>query len=264
MKQKALLITNTLTLIFALVMNVLTGSDLFNGTTMADISARYETLFTPAGYAFSIWGIIYLLLILFLGYQWYAYIKYRQDEHLNRTGIWFALSNLANGLWVAAWLTDSIGLSVLLMLVLLLSLIILTFRLRLEIWDAPVRIIAFVWWPICIYMGWIIVATVANVSSFLVSIDWHGGMFSQEAWAIIMIVAAFIIYLLLIYFRNMREAALVGIWGLVAIAVKQWQVHPPVIITAIAAAVVLFVAVSVHGYKNRETSPLKKLKRGEI
>ncbi len=264
MKQIALLITNTLTLIFALVMNALTGSELFNGMTMADISERYVTLFTPAGYAFSIWGIIYLLLIAFTGYQWYMYIKFRQDENLNRTGIWFAVSNLANGLWVAAFLTESIGLSVMLMLVLLLSLIILTVRLRLEIWDAPVRIIAFVWWPICIYLGWIIVATVANISTFLVSINWQGGMLSQQAWVIIMIVAASLIYLLLIYFRNMREAAVVGIWALIAIAVKQWQVHPSIVIAAIAAAVVLFIAVSVHGYKNRVTSPFEKMKRGEI
>jgi hypothetical protein len=264
MKQKVLLITNTLTLVFALVMNALTGSELFNGITMADISERYETLFTPAGYAFSIWGLIYLLLLLFTGYQWYTYIKFRQDEHLNRTGIWFAVSNLANGLWVAAFLSDAIGLSVLIMLILLLSLIMLTVRLRLEIWDAPVRIIAFVWWPICIYTGWIIVATVANVSTFLVSINWQGGTLSQEAWTVIMIVAALMIYLLLIYYRNMREAAAVGIWGLVAIASKQWQLHQPVVVAALAAAVVLLVAVSVHGYLNRETSPGKKIARGEI
>ena len=264
MKQKALLVTNSLTLIFALVMNALSGSELFNGTTMADISARYETLVTPAGYAFSIWGVIYLLLIAFTGYQWYAYMKHRQDADLNRTGIWFAVSNLANGLWVAAFLTGSIGLSVLVMLVLLLSLIMLTVRLRLEIWDAPVRTIAFVWWPICIYLGWIIVATVSNISVFLVSINWQGGILSQQVWAVIMVVAASVIYLLLVYFRNMREAAAVGIWAFIAIAVKQWQVNPTVVSAAIAAAVVLFVGVAVHGYKNRETSPFEKIKKGEI
>jgi hypothetical protein len=263
MKQYALLVTNTMTLIFALVMNALTGSELFNGSTMADISAKYETLFTPAGYAFSIWGLIYLLLISFTAFQWYSYIKHRQDENLKRTGIWFAVSNLANGFWVAAFLTGSVGLSVVIMLVLLLSLIILTVRLRLEIWDAPVRIIAFVWWPICIYTGWIIVATVANISTYLVSINWQGGMFSPPAWAVIMIVTASLIYLLLIYFRNMREAAAVGIWALVAIAVKQWQMHPSIVFAAIAAAVVLFLAIAVHGYKNRATSPFEKLKRGE-
>ncbi len=264
MKQKTLLLSNTVTLIFALVMNALAGSAAFNGTSVADISARYESLFTPAGYAFSIWGLIYLLLLAFVGYQWFARIKYGQDENMERTGFWFAISNLANGFWIAAWVNDRIGLSVILMLILLVSLIVLTVRLRLEIWDAPVRIIIFVWWPICIYIGWIIVATVANISAFLISMNWNGGFLTPQVWTIVLIVAASFIYLLLIRFRNMREAALVGVWALIAIAVKQWQDNQSIVIAAIIAAIILFVAVSVHGYKNRATSPFQKLKRGEV
>lgn len=264
MKQKILLIANTISLIFALAMNALAGSGVFNGKSVGDVSARYETLVTPAGYAFSIWGVIYLLLIAFVGYQWYAWKKHKIDENLLRTGFWFTISNLANGFWIAAWLSNFIGLSVLLMLVLLFSLIVLTIQLRLETWDAPVRIIAFVWWPVCIYIGWIVVAAVANVSSFLVSINWNGGIFPPEIWAIAMIVVATTIYLFLIKKRNMREAALVGVWALIAIAVKQWQMNQPVVIAAISSAVILFVAVSIHGYKNRETSPFEKVKRGEV
>jgi len=147
---------------------------------------------------------------------------------------------------------------------LLFSLIMLTIRLRLETWDAPVRIIAFVWWPICIYVGWIIVASVANISVFLVSIGWQGGFISAKIWTIIMIGIATVIYLILIKTRNMREAAVVGIWALAAIAVKQWQVNPEIVIAALAASAILFVAISVHGFKNRKTSPFEKLKRGEI
>lgn len=264
MKQIILLLFNTATLAFALVMNALAGSAAFNGKSVADISAKYESLFTPAGYAFAIWGIIYLLLILFVGYQWYAWLKNKQDTELKQTGIWFGVSSLANGFWVVAWLNESIGISVLLMLVLLVSLIVLTGKLRLEIWDAPVRIIAFAWWPICIYTGWIIVATVANVSAFLIRLNWNGGFLSPEIWTIVMIAAATIIYLLLIKSRNMREAALVGVWALIAIAVKQWQLQQSIVIAAIIAAVVLFTAASVHGYRNRQTSPAKKLKRGEV
>jgi hypothetical protein len=75
-----------------------------------------------------------------------------------------------------------------------------------------------------------------------------------EAWTVTMIIAAAIIYLLLIYFRNLREAALVGIWALVAIAVKQWQMQPAIFAAAIAAAVVLFVAIAYNAYKNRAPS----------
>ncbi|MFW5774156.1 MAG: hypothetical protein ACOCWD_05680 [Tangfeifania sp.] len=264
MKRISLLLVNTITLILALVMNSLQGSQFFNGTTVSEVSAKYETLFTPAGYAFAIWGIIYLMLIAFVAYQWFAWVKRKEDTELKQTGWWFALGNLANGFWIVAWLNEQLGLSVFLILILLFSLIMLTIRLRLETWDAPVRIIAFVWWPICIYVGWIIVATVANISVFLVSTGWQGGFMSPETWTMIMIVAATIIYLLLIKTRNMREAAVVGIWALVAIAAKQWQVNQGIVTTALAASAILFVAVLVHGFKNRKTSPFEKLKRGEV
>jgi hypothetical protein len=245
-------------------MNSLQGSEVFNGTTVGEVSAKYETLFTPAGYAFAIWGIIYLLLILFVTYQWFVWFKRKEDRELKQISWWFAVGNLANGLWVVAWLNEQMGLSVLLILILLFSLIQLTIRLRLEIWDAPLRIIAFVWWPVCIYLGWVIVATVANISVFLVSIGWQGGFLQEQVWTIIMIVAATTIYLLLIKTRNMREAALVGIWALVAIAVKQWQLNIEIVIAALTASAILFVTVAVHGFRNRKTSPFEKLKRGEV
>jgi hypothetical protein len=254
MKQITLLIVNTASLLFALFMNGLSNTGAFNGKTVGEVSAENETLFAPAGYAFSIWGLIYILLIMFVVWQWVAWFKHNDDRDLKQTGIWFALSSFANGTWIVAWLYGNVGISVVLMLVLLVSLIVLTVRLRLEIWDAPKRTIFFVWWPICVYLGWIIVASVANIAAFLVSINWQGAYMGAEAWTVTMIIAAAIIYLLLIYFRNLREAALVGIWALVAIAVKQWQMQPAIVAAAIAAAVVLFVAIAYNAYKNRAPS----------
>ena len=230
---------------------------------MGEVSAQYDTLFAPAGYAFAIWGLIYILLILFVGYQWFEWLKYKRDENLVKTGFWFTISNLANGFWIITWLSDYIGVSVILMLILLFALVVLTIQLRLEVWDAPVRIIAFVWWPICIYVGWIIVATVANIAAFLVSINWNGSLLPPETWTVVMVTAATFIYLLLIYFRNMREAAMVGVWALIAIAVRRWSDYHSIAIAATASAVILFLAVAVHGYINRNTSPFAKLKRGE-
>lgn len=264
MKQFGYILLNTLTLVSALIMNYLSGTGAFDGKTVGDVSARYENLFTPAGYAFGIWGLIYLLLIAFVGYQWYAWFAKWNDRELKQTSFWFALSNIANGLWIYAWLNNYIDISLLLMLVLLFSLLMLTLRLRLETWDAPVRIIAFVWWPVCIYLGWIIVATVANFSAFFVSIGWYGEPLSETSWAIILIIIAFLIYVLLIYFRNMREAALVGIWALLAIAVKQWDENMAVVYTALIVSAILFIYMSWHGYKNRETSLFKKMQGGEM
>jgi len=263
MRQRVLLLTNTISLIFALVMNALAGSGVFNGKNVGDVSAQYDTLFAPAGYAFAIWGLIYLLIILFVGFQWFEWIKYNNDGNLIKTGFWFAVSNLANGFWILAWLSGFIGFSVILILILLFALIVLTIQLRLEIWDAPVRIIAFVWWPVCIYTGWIIVATVANISAFLVSINWNGSFLTADTWTIVMISIATLIYLLLIFLRNMREAAMVGVWALLAIAGRQWNEHQSIVAAAIVAAVILFIAVAVHGIKNRDTSPFLKIMRRE-
>lgn len=264
MKQLTLLLINTLSLLYALIMNGLAGSPVFNGTTVGSVSAEYDTLFAPAGYAFAIWGVIYLSLIAFVVYQWIAWFKRREDRELKQTGIWFGLANLANGSWIIAWLNESLGISVLLIFLLLFSLLMLTVRLRLEIWDAPVRIIAFVWWPVVFYLGWIVVASVANVAVFLVSLNWQGGSFSEAGWTITMISIATVIYLLLIRYRNMREAALVGVWALIAIAVRQWQQNMDIVTVAVLAAVVLFAVISWHGYKNRATAPIEKYKRGEV
>ena len=264
MRQWAFLILNTVTLIFTLLINYLVGTGDFTGTTVGEISAKYENLFTPAGYAFAIWGVIYLLLVAFTGYQWYAWIKKRDDEYLKSTGIWFSLSNLANGFWIIAWTSDMIGLSFLIIIILLLSLVVLMFRLRLEIWDAPVRIIAFVWWPVCVYVGWIVAASLANLAAWSVSLNHADAFALNPGWVFVMILAAFFIYVALIGYRNMREAAFVGIWALVAIAVKQIKNAESVAYAALAASLLLFIYASWHGWKNHETSPFRKIKRGEF
>ncbi len=261
MKQLIYLILNTLTLAAVLIINYMSGTGAISEPSVGDISARYSTLFAPAGYAFGIWGLIYLLLIAFVTFQWFVWLKRKDDAELKRTGLWFTLSNLLNVLWIYFWLNENLGLSVIIISLLLIVLIILMFRLRLETWNAPLRIIAFVWWPICIYLGWIIVATVANYAAFFVSLGWNTGGVSETAWTIIMTAIATIIYILLIYFRNMREAALVGIWALIAIAVKNWHSNELIAWPAVGASTVLFLYVMIHGYKNKDTSPFVKLKQ---
>lgn len=264
MKHTGLLIVNTLTLIFALIMNYLYGTGTSGGATVSEISARYETLFTPASFAFAIWGLIYVLLLAFVGYQWFDWLKNKNAHYIQQTGFWLALGNIANGLWIFTWINENIGLSLLLIVVLLISLMVLMVKLRLEIWDAPVRIIAFVWWPICIYLGWIIVATMANFAAFLVSLNPNSAIATRPFWTIIMIGVACVIYLLLIIFRNMREAAAVGMWAFAAIAVKQWQTNDEIVYAAVIAVAILIFASIIQVIKNMETLPFKKMKRGEI
>ena len=129
-----------------------------------------------------------------------------------------------------------------------------------ERWDAPIEIIAFVWWPICLYSGWISVATIANISAYFSKIGWNGGFLSESMWTIIMLVVATIINFLMIQKRNMREFAAVGVWALFAIFIRHKDSIESIAYVALTGSIVLFVAILWHGYQNRKTGPLIKLK----
>ena len=117
--------------------------------------------------------------------------------------------------------------------------------------DLPMKQIAFVWWPFSLYAGWITVALIANIAAWLTKINWDGFGISSITWTIIMIIIAGIIYLLMTWQRNMREYALVGVWGLLAIAVANWTTEPSIVQSSIIISVILFVSSTVHAIRNR-------------
>ncbi|HEY4064734.1 MAG TPA: hypothetical protein VGM30_22680 [Puia sp.] len=249
-------IGNGIALIVTILINYLSNTGIFNGNTMATVSARYQNLFTPAGYAFSIWGLIYAGLLAFVIYQGRSLFKKGAgDEVVGQIGGWFLLSCIANSCWVLAWLYDLTGLSVLIMIVLLFSLGKIILRTRMELDDAPLKTIAFVWWPFCLYSGWITVALLADVAAWLTKIQWNGWGIPATTRAIILIVIAGLIYLFMTWGRNMREYALVGVWALVAIAVPNWQSHPSVGWTAMIVAAIVGLSSMIHAYNNRAFSP---------
>lgn len=262
MKNTALVILNTITFILVLIVNYTSNSEIFASATVADVAHKYDTLFAPADYAFIIWSVIFLLCACFVIYQWML-IKNDAKNYIQRSGLWFAISNISNALWVYCWVHEWLGLTVILILILLLSLIILVIKLRLELDDEPVRTIFFVWWPIAIYIGWIMVATIACIASWLVSINWNGFNMAPDAWCMIMIIIAFLFYIFLIRKRNLRESAGVGIWAFIAIAIPQWNEHKNIAITAIIVSVILTIMILEHGYKNRYYAPSAKIRRGE-
>ena len=254
--KKVLQISNIIALVITLVINYLSNTGIFNGNTMATVSARYQNYFTPAGYAFSIWGLIYLALLAFVIYQARGLFKETTDDWpVEKIGWWFVISCAANSAWVFAWLYDYTGLSVIIMIILLISLIKIIYNTRMELDDLPLKKIAFVWWPFCFYSGWITVALVADAAAWLTKIQWNAFGLSGITWAVIMIIIAGIINLLVTWTRNMREYALVGCWALVAIAVANWNSAQSVVISALVVASVLFISSGIHAYKNRAYNP---------
>ncbi len=245
-----------------LFVNYVSNARVFSNVTVADIAHTYDTLFAPADYAFIIWGVIFLLCAGFVIYQW-TLIKNDPDRYIQRTGFWFIISNIANAAWVYCWTHAWLGFCVIIILILLLSLIALTIRLGIAIEDEPVRTILFVWWPIAIYLGWIMVATIASIASWLVSIHWNGFGIAPDVWTIIMIVLASVLYIFLNQKRNLRETVTAGIWAFIAIAVRQFGVHDDVALAAMIASVILTILIAMHFYKNRYYVPFIKIKRGE-
>lgn len=250
--QKTLQISNIIALIAMIAVNYLSNTGLFNNATMASVSASYENLFTPAGYAFSIWGFIYLGLAAFVVHQSKGLFNDRKTpEVVSRIGWTFVLSCVANCLWVIAWLYDYTGLSVLIMIALLVCLIRIVLTTRMQMDLISFRQIALESWPFAFYLGWINVALIANVAAYLTKINWTGFGISAQTWTIGMILAAAAINLIITWKRNLRESAMVGVWALVAVAVANWNGGQPVVYTAIGAAVIVFVSANIHGYRNK-------------
>ncbi|MEO6695200.1 MAG: tryptophan-rich sensory protein [Ignavibacteria bacterium] len=257
--KKILIVSNAIALFVTIIVNYISSLGLLNGNTISNVSAKYQNLFTPAGYAFTIWIFIYLSLILFVIYQSRSLFKdvNGEDTIALKIGWWFVISCISNCLWIIAWLYEFTGLSVLIMCLLLFSLMKIVVNTRMELDDAPLDRIAFVWWPFSLYSGWIAVALIANVAAYLTKLNWDGFGISKISWAVIMICAAGVINLLMTWKRNMREFALVGVWGLVAVAIANLQGSQSIVIAALIVSAILFISSGIHAFKNRKSFPLR-------
>lgn len=232
---------NLLSVILALTVNILASTLPLNGQNTGEISDRFQVYFVPAGYVFAIWGIIYLGWIAFIVFQFQS--SQKESPRLRRLGYLFAISNLFNAAWLFAWHYNLFGLSVLIMLTLLGLLIASYLRLdvnrlavsRAERWSVDI--------PFSIYLGWITVATVANITDWLYLVEWSGFGIPAQTWAVIMLAVASLLGLAMTLTRRDAVYVFVLVWSFVGIAVKQ-SPAPLVVISAwIAAALMLGLAV---------------------
>lgn len=226
-----------------------------NGRRTGDVSNAYPSLFTPAGITFSIWGVIYLLLGAHVLYQLGLFRDRpetpEQAALLNRVGVLFAVSSLANTAWVFAWHYDVIPLSAVLITVILvcLALIVTTVRranlVGRERWLVGV--------PFSVYFGWTTVAVVANMTVLLVSLNWNGFGLSDAVWATVMVlVAAGIGTVTMVRNRDVAYGVVL-IWAFAGILLRQVSDagsglggrYPAIIAAAVVSLVVFVVAQAV-------------------
>jgi hypothetical protein len=224
MQLKGYQILNIIGFILVIVINTLANALPIGGKTTGELSALYPSLFTPAGYVFSIWGVIYILLAIFVVYQargLFSDPRKFNTRFLYRIDVWFFISSIGNASWIFAWHYEIVWLSMVLMLVILFSLI--TIYLRLGIGR---RIVAksernMVHRPFSIYLGWITVATIANAATVFIKYNWNGAGISEDVWASVMISAATIIAVIVLFTRKDVFFALVVIWAFSGIIYRQ-------------------------------------------
>lgn len=205
MSEKTLKYLSGVSIIIMIIVNFLSNLLPFNGVNTAQISDGYKVFFVPAGYVFSIWGLIYILLIIFA-------ISQMKVNGLKKLQIPIIISSVANCIWLLCWHYYQIGASVLVMLVLLITLIYIYQNLKAQ--TSVLRI------PFSVYLGWISVATIANITAFLYAINFNGFGISGSIWATLLIIVAGILGGLFILKHKDYIYPLVIIWAIVGILVK--------------------------------------------
>lgn len=215
--------------VITLVCNTLSNALPLNNRTAGEISDSFYVYFVPAGYVFSIWGVIYLGLLAFTVYQFLP--RNRTDTMLRAIAPWFLVSCAMNGGWIFLWHFGFYALSLVVMLVLLLSLIML--YIRLDIGNTAYSGVSF--WclrlPFSIYLGWICVATIANATALLYHLQWNGFGISPEVWTAVLFVVGVALAAIITETRRDWLWVSVLLWAFVGIAVK----HSAVPIVGVSA-----------------------------
>lgn len=209
-------------------MNYLANALPLNGKTTGQVSDNLPNLFTPAGLTFSVWGVIYLLLAVFCILQFTSQAK----EIAINAGWIFALSCVFNAVWILAWHYEKLPLSLLIMIGLLISLIFLNMQIK----DLPHGLVKAAFG---IYLGWICIATIANVTAVLVSIDWNGFGISPVIWTIILIAAGTLIVSLTLLRLNNPYIGVVVVWAFLGIIIRRQADYRIIAVVALLAILVV-------------------------
>jgi hypothetical protein len=249
-------------LIAMVVVNALSATLPINGKTPGEISDSYANLFAPAGVTFSIWSLIYLLLTGYIIYQFLSVRKKHttiKEETLSAITPLFIGTSLINIAWIFSWHYEVLWLSVILMVALLYLLIKINLILHNKSFSTLDTLLIKA--PFSVYFGWITVATVANITTWLVSINWDGFGLRQGVWMVaILIVATIIALATIIRMRDWIYGAVI-VWAFAGILLKHlspggWNgMYPSVLATLyIVLPIIIITSLSIALQKN---NPIK-------
>lgn len=239
--------------IVMLVVNGLAGSTtLIGGINTAGVSDSYPNLFAPAGITFAIWGVIYALLTAFTVRMFGLMAPKKSpltNGEFNQVIKLFTVSSVLNMVWLFAWQYKLISVSVVLMIALLVTLLKINSLLRYK--PFGVKEYCMVRLPFSIYFGWITVATIANITTWLVSIGWNGAGLSNGTWMVAVLIAGAVIGIMRALVNHDPAYLAVFVWAYAGIMLKHTAAngfngrHPMTIIT-LSILLAVFIAVTVQ------------------
>ncbi|MFP4568344.1 MAG: tryptophan-rich sensory protein [Candidatus Woesearchaeota archaeon] len=230
------------------VVNFLANFLPINNVATGAVSDSYPNLFAPIGLTFSIWGVIYLALFFFILYSFNVFGEVKRKDLVDKINIYFIISSVANIVWIFLWHYDLIGLSIIAMITILVCLILIVNLIVFEKKPLSYGEYFLLRFPFSIYFGWITVATIANITTFLVSINWQGFGVSDVIWTIIILLVGAIIGVI-VSIRNSDSAyVLVLLWAYFGILLKHisidgFNLEYSSIISAVIFCMAVFVLV---------------------
>ena len=217
---KKLGIINTIAFVIMIFINAMANIIPLNKVRTGDVAIIYKNQFTPAKITFGIWGIIYLALGLFIMYQ-LGIIKHSKPKRvLDNIGVLFIITCILNSLWIIAWHYEKIGLTLVIMLLLLGSLIGIYLKLNSYGFIENRMEKYFVMLPFSIYAGWITIATIANITVFIVSLGIKVSLFTANIWLVIMLMVGGMLAVEMIRKYGDIPYALVVIWAYIGIIIR--------------------------------------------
>lgn len=250
-------VTVAVTYTLMIVMNALANILPLNNIGTGEVSDTYANLFAPAGITFAIWAIIYLAL------GGHVVFQFRQKFYSPETGamiqkmrVWFSISSVANILWIFSWHYDRIGLSVIWMLMILFSLINCNLLLHSAKLTAHER--RWIQVPFSLYFGWITIATIANITTWLVSLNWNGFGLREDLWtSVILLVGLSIAARTILKFRDITYGVVI-LWAFAGILIKHTSqsgfdgAYPMVVATVSFAIVATIASLILISYQRIE------------
>jgi hypothetical protein len=236
-----------------ILLNVLSNALPINDQTMPEISAKYPSLFTPAGFTFSIWGVIYLTLLIFV--VWQALPTQRSNAKVAGISKYFQVNCLMNAVWIVVWHYDLLALSFVVMLVILTTLILIYRSLIATIDTAPFVEHLVLYLPFSLYTGWITLATIANLSVLQNGYGWDNVWLTAVQWTLLKLAVAGAIGARMVLHHRDIPFALVVAWGAYGISVMQSEA-PEVSAAATTLSLLALILVVMDVVRRLATSRL--------